>query len=95
MLMMIDRPRYTHPVSGFARVSTVARAALGLVDAVLHWPLRALENRRLLDGMGAMSDHELRDIGLTRNDLRDATALPADREPGLFLAARAASRRGF
>ncbi len=95
MLMMIDRPLYHHPVSAFARASGVARTALGLVNAALLWPFRVLENRRLLDGMGALSDYELRDIGLTRQDLRDATALSADRDPGQFFAARAASRRGF
>ena len=94
MLMMIDRPRYAHPVSGLVRLYNAARAAFGLVDVVLLWPLRALEHRRLLDGMGAMNDHELRDVGLTRQDLRDATALPAGRDPGLLLAARAAGRRG-
>ena len=93
MLMMIDRPLYDRPVSAFARAFGVARATLGLLNVVLLWPFRALENRRLLDGMGELSDYELRDIGLTRQDLRDATALPANRDPGQFFAARAASRR--
>lgn len=93
MLMMIDRPRYAHPVSVYARVSNAARTALDVLDQVLLWPARALENRRLLDGMAAMNDHELRDIGLTRQDLRDATALEPGRDPGLLFAARAAKRR--
>ena len=93
MLMMIDRPHYAHHVSVYARVSNAARAALGLFDRVLLWPARALETRRLLDDMGAMSEHELRDIGLTRQDLRDATALPAGQDPGLLFATRVASRR--
>ena len=95
MHSMIDRPLYNRPLSAFARTSGVARASLGFLDAVLLWPFRALENRRLLDGMSVLSDHELRDIGLTRQDLRDATALPADRDPGQFFAVRAANRRGF
>ena len=95
MLMMIDRPLYDRPVSVFARASGLARTALVLLNAVLLWPFRVLEHRRLLDGLGGLSDYELRDIGLTRQDLRDATALPANRDPGAFFAARAASRRGF
>ena len=95
MLMMIDRPLYDRPVSAFVRVRGAVRAALAALDVVMLWPFRVLENRRLLDGMGSLSDHELRDIGLTRQDLRDATALPIDRDPGKFFAARAASRRGF
>ena len=90
MLMMIDRPRYAQPVS--ARLSAAGRAALGLLDRILLWPARALESRRLLDDLGRMSDHELRDIGLTRQDLRDATALPSSRDPGVLFAARAAGR---
>ena len=93
MLMMMDRPRYAPPVSGFSRFRSVVRAALGFIDAVLLWPQRALENRRLLDRLGTMSEHELRDIGLTRQDLRDATALPSRRDPGVLFAARAAARR--
>ena len=93
MLMMIDRPRYAQPVSVYARLSTIARAALGVLDRILLWPARALETRRLLDDLGSMSDHELRDIGLTRQDLRDATALPVSQDPGVVFAARAAGRR--
>lgn len=95
MLMMIDRPLYDRPVSASARALGAARAALAALDVVLLWPFRLLEHRRLLDGMGSLSDYELRDIGLTRQDLRDATALPVGHDPGTFFAARAASRRGF
>jgi hypothetical protein len=40
-----------------------------------------------------MSDHELADIGLMRQDLLDATALEADEDPTLLLTARARERR--
>ena len=39
-----------------------------------------------------MSDYELRDIGLTRQDLFDATALPLDADPSPLLARRRAAR---
>ncbi len=92
MLMMIDRPLYAQPVSVFARLSAPP-AQHRHPRAILLWPARALQTRRLLDGLGGMSDHELRDIGLTRQDLRDATALPASQDPGELFAARAAGRR--
>ena len=95
MHSMIDRPLYNRPASTFSRISGFVRVSLGVLDTILLWPFRAIENRRLLDGLAVLSDHELRDIGLTRQDLRDATALPADRDPGQFFAVRAASRRGF
>jgi hypothetical protein len=40
-----------------------------------------------------MDCRELADIGLTRCDLRDASALPLDRDPGELLAARAHERK--
>ncbi len=93
MLMMIDRPHYAQPVSVFARLSATARAAFNILERMLLWPARTLQTRQLLDDLGGMSDHELRDIGLTRQDLRDATALPASQDPGELFEARASGRR--
>ena len=39
-----------------------------------------------------MSEYELRDIGLTRSDLNDATALPLDADPSGLLVRRRAWR---
>ena len=44
--------------------------------------------------LATLRDHELRDIGLTRQDLRSATALPLDEDPTRFLAKAVAERRG-
>ena len=93
MLLMIHKPR---PTAGDRVLAGLSRAAIGAltgIDAVLMWPFRASENRRLVETLGAMSDHDLRDIGLTRHDLRDTTALPLDRDAGTFLADRRSSRR--
>jgi len=49
---------------------------------------RVLEARRELEMLAGMSEYELKDIGLTRSDLGDATALAADESPTHFLAAR-------
>jgi uncharacterized protein YjiS (DUF1127 family) len=56
------------------------------------WPLRVLTERRAMAQLGAMDDRELADIGLRRQDLRDATALSLAEDPTKMLAARAAER---
>ena len=93
MLLMIHKPRPTTGDRALAGLSRAAAAALTGIDAVLMWPFRASENRRLMETLSAMSDHDLRDIGLTRHDLRDTMALPLDRDAGAFLAARRSGRR--
>lgn len=93
MLLMIHKPRPTAGDRALAGLSRAAAAALTGIDAVLMWPFRAVENRRIVETLGAMSDHDLRDIGLTRHDIRDTMALPATSDAGAFLAARRSSRR--
>jgi hypothetical protein len=41
-----------------------------------------------------MDRHELADIGLNPSDVRDASALPLDRDPTELLARRVRERRG-
>jgi uncharacterized protein YjiS (DUF1127 family) len=55
---------------------------------VLSWPARVSAARRTMSGLARMSDYELRDIGLTRSDLNDATALPLDADPSGLLVKR-------
>jgi uncharacterized protein YjiS (DUF1127 family) len=74
-------------------VGTTSRLAAGL-KAAIFWPLRVIEARRELEALAQMSEYELKDIGLTRSDLGDATALPADASPTEFLAARIEERYG-
>jgi uncharacterized protein YjiS (DUF1127 family) len=93
MLLMLERPRRSPAERAFAILSRLAATALATADAVIMWPFRMSENRRILDSLGAMDDHQLRDIGLSRQDLRDATALGADRDPGRFFSARRHDRR--
>ena len=62
-----------------------ARQAAKKVAHFLLWPLRALEARRTLGQLGAMSDCELADLGLCRSDVANAAAGPADADPGLAL----------
>ncbi len=58
----------------------------------LSWPARAVNARRTLGQLAGMSDHELRDIGLTRQDVSDATALPLGADPSPLLVRRRAAR---
>ncbi len=76
-----------------ARLDGVLQRAAAIARAVLLWPLRVHANRQLLDRMSGMSEHELSDIGLTRSDLTDSSALRLDTEVGSFLAKRANERR--
>jgi hypothetical protein len=41
--------------------------------------------------LARMSDYELRDIGLTRQDVVDVSALPLDEDPTALLAGRRAA----
>ena len=68
------------------------RGAASAVGRALSWPARVLTARRTMSQLGGMSDYELRDIGLTRQDLFDATALPLDADPSPLLARRRAAR---
>jgi uncharacterized protein YjiS (DUF1127 family) len=55
---------------------------------VLTWPARVSAARRTMSDLARMSEYELRDIGLTRADLNDATALPLDADPSALLVKR-------
>jgi uncharacterized protein YjiS (DUF1127 family) len=78
--------------ASFARRAPRVSAALW---RVLSWPARVAEARRTMTDLARMSDYELRDIGLTRQDLSDATSLPLDADPsGLLVRRRASRERG-
>jgi uncharacterized protein YjiS (DUF1127 family) len=59
---------------------------------ILAWPARVGAARRTMSDLGRMSEYELRDIGLTRSDVNDATALPLDADPSGLLVRRRAWR---
>ena len=68
------------------------RAAAAL-RRLFGWPARVLAARRVLLRLGALTDRELKDIGLYRQDLRDASAFPRDADPGLMLRRKVEARR--
>ena len=88
MLLMIEKPRPTPAERGLRALSHAIRDVPSVLDWLVMAPFRALENRRLIDTLSAMSDHDLRDIGLNRGDIRDAVAQTGRRDDGSFLAAR-------
>lgn len=72
-----------------------ASKAAAVLWRVLCWPARVAAARATMLMLGGMSDYELKDIGLTRHDLRDASSLLLDADPTQLLAERAAERRQF
>lgn len=66
---------------------------LGRLGVWLTWPVRVLAARRMMLQLSRLGDHDLKDIGLSRQDLADATALTLDQDPSLLLARRAGERR--
>jgi uncharacterized protein YjiS (DUF1127 family) len=68
---------------------------LSLARTMLLWPVRFYRARRDLAVLGGLSDHELKDIGLMRTDLSDATGFPRDEDPTLRLARIVDERRRY
>ncbi len=60
--------------------------------SLLAWPFRVAEHRRCMAELAGLDDHTLKDIGLTRQDLRDVSALPLAADPSRLLAERANER---
>jgi uncharacterized protein YjiS (DUF1127 family) len=76
-------------VASFTRPVSHASNA---VWRLLSWPARVSATRRMMSELARMSEYELRDIGLTRSDINDATALPLDADPSGLLVRRRAWR---
>ena len=69
-----------------------ASHAANVLWRILTWPARVSATRRMMSDLARMSEYELRDIGLTRSDVNDATALPLDADPSGLLVRRRAWR---
>lgn len=63
------------------------------VRRALEWPARVSAARRAMNELAHMSEYELRDIGLTRQDVVDVSALALDQDPTVLLARRRAAAR--
>lgn len=76
--------------------STFGAAASGLLISGLQGTVqfvKAVANRRALAQLGEFDDRMLKDIGLSRSDLRDASAGPLWQDPTSVLVVRAVERR--
>jgi uncharacterized protein YjiS (DUF1127 family) len=71
--------------------SSLALLGAGVLRALL-WPARVIEARRTMSQLAGMTDFELRDIGLTRQDLADVTARPLDEDPTRYLVGARSAR---
>lgn len=78
----------TGPLVG-AFLNTVAGVVANRVVAVF----RALKHRHDAQVLAGLDERMLKDIGLTRSDLRDAYAEPMWRDPTAVLVERAGERR--
>lgn len=68
-----------------------SRSAASLRRA-LTWPARVMAARRTMTQLAAMSEHELRDIGLSRQDVTDVAGLPLGVDPSALLERRRVAR---
>ena len=76
-------------------MSSLARKTLNGASALrraLAWTARISAERRAMTQLARMSDHELSDIGLVRQDVVDAGAIRAEAEPSAMLSRRRAAR---
>ena len=84
----IVQPQFLARGAGHA-LATVGKVVANLLLAPFH----LFDERQLRSTLAQMNDHELADIGLSRQDIADATALPLTSEAGSFLSGRAGARR--
>jgi uncharacterized protein YjiS (DUF1127 family) len=75
------------------------RTIANFLVRVALWPVRVAKARRSFAPLAQMSDYELQDIGLTRQDLWNVSAFSLDQDPTGYLARVAADssrhRRGL
>ncbi len=71
---------------------TALSSAFSRLWRLLSWPARVAEARREFALLAKLDDRGLADIGLTRQDLRDATAFALSEPPSPRLAERARER---
>lgn len=83
------RESYTRAPLSFAAVP----ALVALLGRAVGRLAQALKHRREAAMLAGLDEHMLRDIGLTRSDLRDAYAEPLWRDPTDVLAGRVRDRR--
>jgi uncharacterized protein YjiS (DUF1127 family) len=79
--------------SGRAFDKARTRPVWSALRRLVSWPFRVAAARRALRQLAGMSERELADISLARQDLRDASALPLGDDPTRIFAMRIEERR--
>ena len=74
--------------------ATLFDSGFRFFSLLVLWPARVAAARKTLRSVSTMSDYELRDIGLTRQDVLDASCLGAAQDPGALFTRRVAEKRG-
>lgn len=77
-------------------VAALCLSAIGVAAKGLHAVEtigRVMERRQLMADLAHLDDHMLRDIGVTRADVRDAASAPLFADPTQLLVLRASERR--
>ncbi len=74
-------------------VTRALNSVAGVVAFSLFSIVRAIKNRHDARMLAGLDERMLKDIGLTRSDLRDAYAEPIWRDPTTILVERAGERR--
>ena len=73
-------------------MSTPSKSWISTLLSICLWPSRVLQSRRDLALLASLDDRGLADIGLSRQDLRDATAFARSEDPTARFAERARDR---
>ena len=76
-----------------SRLGETVRGIFAIVARIALWPARVAAARAVIAKLAAMDARELADIGLTRQDVRDASAVALDDDPTRMLAKRAREAR--
>jgi uncharacterized protein YjiS (DUF1127 family) len=89
----ITSPRTRPATTGTAMPARAKAALLCWIAALAQGVSRAAINRRVVRQLSAMSDRDLKDIGLVRQDVLDSHALLLEGDASSFLIGRRAERR--
>src|SRR5208337_4121377 len=80
---------------GEEALMTALGSAFSRLWRLVSWPARVAEARREFVLLAKLDDRGLADIGLTRQDLRDATAFALSKPPSAHLMERAREREAL
>jgi uncharacterized protein YjiS (DUF1127 family) len=93
-MMEMTMPTFAVPVESEARSRSAPLLRIWTFSArILLWPVRFYRARQEFAVLAGLSDHDLKDIGLTRTDIANVTALPRDVDPTTALSRVVAERR--